>query len=338
MTPTTFSNPELERKIEKEHAKNMHEVKSSARFFAESDKPHTDENDLSPYIGNFITRYDQLQAYAEKQIQSSLNKAQGAMILSAWKEQNDKLQNRMEDTKHKVKLLKHQAENIILTYNWSLYEVIILGIVASSSMEAFLSRGAFQLFGENLGISYIIALCFAVIMGFLAHFIAKYFKNSKTERQLKIRMLATTAVMSVFFYLLAMLRIMFFEKIGIMDEKDALSPFYFTLMNLIFFGTSVVLAYLYLPTKEERRAKDRQKELKKEIEKGEKEIFALSDEQEKAITKRDEALSERMAIMEYGKYISKWIQALKTEIVEEFKITNIHNRKTPIPNCFKQTL
>ena len=330
-TARTFCHPKLEISIMQEHAKFKKEAGSAAKLFAQKDLPALEGDVLDPYISGIVGKYEQQKTIATKEIQASVHKASGVMELDAWKDADADLQAQVETQQKKADALQYECDTLDSTYNWKHFPLIWLLIVSGSALEAFFSRGSFQLFGENLGLSYLIAFLFGGLMALLSHLVPKYIQKGQTPEEQKARTWTVALVMTLFFAFLASLRVLFFNKTGQLQSDLLLVGISFVFINLVLFAASCYLAYYYLPTKEDTKAKEKLDELTKTH----KEIDALKGTQQQAKQDRNAILTDRMARMEYAKYIEKWIESLKRDSIEEFKMVNIHQRGK-IPSCFKQ--
>lgn len=322
--------------VRKVHAETKQKAAQDARFYAEEGKPDVNEDDLRPYVSSLVCSYDLLEAEAENITQANSNKAQGTIEREEWEEKNSKLDQEIKDHEHDKKRVKHAKESIVSSYPWDRYPLVKAAVYICSGFEALVSRSSFQVLGQSVGASYLIALGFAFIMALLAEFTAKLIKSAKTPQELKIRIGASIVIMAGFFFVLTRLRLMFLHLTNTFSPEMEVSPIYFVLLNLVFFAVSVSVAYFYMPEKEEMQARDKERKLEKELAAIDRKIGKLKEEKLKEERKCKDSLKDRAASIMSEESLKKWIQSLKNETIQEFISVNIRYRKTRMSNCFKQ--
>ncbi len=195
----------------------------------------------------------------------------------------DELKNRtmheVDIKDQKIKNLDVDIRRIKITYDWSSYYKVLIGIVALSSIDALMNYSSYQVIAKYLILAILLAIATAVGLSFASHTIGKRMQKALTTKAKWIWFLSGLFGGGVVFFGLGLLRQTYLRDTGLLAN----SPIIWMLLNNFFFAVAVLLAYTKLPTEAQEKEKQLKDQKLIEIEKLKKEKGELLGQLEREV-------------------------------------------------------
>ncbi len=205
-------------------------------------------------------------------------------------------------TAHEIDIINQKINNIEvdlkrskITYNWSTYYKVLIGIVALSSIDALMNYSSYQVIAKYLIFAIILSIATAIGLSISAHTIGKRMQKALTVKDKWINFLSGLLGGGIVFFGLGLLRQTYLRDIGLLAN----SPLIWMLLNNFFFAIAILLAYTKLPTDIQEKEKQVRDQKQEEIEKLKKEKQALLDKLEMEIKRINECEQKRESFKVY---------------------------------------
>lgn len=325
---------EIDEMLQKEHQKIKEAAYEDGKFNAlkNPSQPFVEGDKLIHYIAGYKANYEQLALRVLEKYRPATHLPEGR-IDADWAEiQNKRLNDAIKQLMIQKNLLKKELGSFdpsemasrLRKINW-----ISAGLFVG---ELALNTQAFQITGDNLISSLILAasVSFTVCLG--AHFAGRRYKDAKTKMARRIILLCSAVGITVFSSVVAALRSFWMTKMGI-----DISPMSFTVFNIAFFAIAALLNWYIHPTKEEMEAHRGKLQKYYQIKKLEKELERKNKELVEHEISSKEASKRHIQQVVCSEYAVEKIKRMYEETVQAFKNGNIQCRKD-IPGCFSDPI
>jgi hypothetical protein len=331
---TGHHDPEIQEIIRKADLEITEHASESAKHFAQTNRPHPFDDNLVHYTGGIKTRCEKLGTEIAIRLQAKGHIPQGKLDIDNHKEHDANYEKEITAKEHqnrndRFELGKFNSKDFFTVLFWVgiLTAIILLG-------EIFFNTGAFQVTGENMLFALVISIGISITVALSTHIVPFLYKSAKNAFQRRMVVLISLLIMTILFTALAILRSTYFSI-----HNVTINPFYFVIINLVFFIVSCLISYFILPPWEKIKVIAHRFRLHNIISKREKEIEKLKEERTKLKVAITEKTKDRLIIIHYAGYIGNIIRKIYSHAVEVFKITNMSFRSDQkTPKCFSDVL
>lgn len=327
-----LSDPELDGFIRDQNKQLQEQVRAKARHFAKRNQPASVGDNLEHYIGECRSGYEKLTSDVFERLLPATHYNEAKVETDYYREKDDRLSQEieileLENQNDTLELGDYDPGNIPQRIKWMLIitTIILIG-------EILLNIKAFQVMGDNLLVSFLIAVGVSLAVSIFSHLAPMLYKEAKTKMRRRLIVVITLFSATAFFYAIAMLRSAYFASNG-----TTVSPWYFVVFNLLIFIVSALLSYFFLPTWPEIKYYWHCKKITDKIQKRLSEIKERTDQKEDIRTTVLENTKLRMKILHKAQYKIEAIKKMCLQAIEIFKNTNLTYRMDRVtPDCFNK--
>ncbi|MCF8278218.1 MAG: hypothetical protein K9J17_15935 [Flavobacteriales bacterium] len=309
----------IEQEIHRKHTRLNDESKDKGRFFGRQNVP-LPKQPINHYIRFIVEGYKVIFQEAKRDIEKI-----SSDMDSTIEQLDDRISQFTEVSRHltyNLAILDKELPKDTTGYPWSFLPYAIVAVIFMLAAETGFNGVAFQIFGQSLFFSVIMAVGVSASIMLLFHGYRKTLALAKTPATRWLIILGWVVFYTVVFYFLAQLRMDYLKAV---DSAEEISPVMFILVNwLLLLATGYVLSKF--PTWEALKVKLTRKQMEKNI---------ADKARQKAETERElaEMQTYRRAVsIDYGnmpKYetnMRDWINSLARQSVSDFLHENIQYR------------
>lgn len=324
---SSVHDKELESLIAEKDAEIKAIARKTGKILADRKLPNATGDQLLPHISEIKARYEKLCAIVYKRLQPAAHFPEVNTDVQSVGEHRKKAED-------EIYHLNKQIENL----NSELGEINVEGIYHSVRetkikttiiflAEVFFNAMAFQVLGENLLFSFLIAIPVTLTIAEFSKLVALQYKKIQNKIKRRIFVAVSLLLVITLFFTLG-----YFRSQALGKEGFSLATLCFVIINLFIFLVSAFLHFKYSLTKEEKVRYHTYKKLKSEI-----------NNLEKLISENDTELNEKAVhALQLAHYTENLIEELKKsykEAVEIMKSTNIMLRPDRrVPDCFSDAI
>ncbi|MBK9721969.1 MAG: hypothetical protein IPO78_10190 [Saprospiraceae bacterium] len=163
----------------------------------------------------------------------------------------------------KINSIEVDISRIKITYDWSSYYKVLIGIVALSSIDALMNYSSYQVIAKYLLFAILLSVATAIGLSLASHTLGKRMQKALTVKEKWIWFLSGLLGGGIVFFGLGLLRQTYLRDTGLLAN----SPFVWMLLNDFFFAIAILLAYTMLPMDAQEKDKQLKDQKLLEIEK-----------------------------------------------------------------------
>ena len=327
-------HPDVEELLQKGHLVLIDTARKLGIVFAKKKMPAYKDNNLMNYIGEIKTTCESMATDVVNLIQPSAFFSEAHIEGEYFQKKAEKINEdkKTQETQNNIdrdKLGDHNHSNILKRIGKVFIIMIVLSIV-----DVFFNTKAFQVMGDSILFAIFISMGVSFVLCLLAHFFSYALKKARNAISRVITISIEIIIIFLFFIAIAFLRTKYLAS-----QDISISPFYFIVLNFVFFLAAFLASYFIYPSPEEMKEYRLKAELLDEIKKREKVIQQLELE----LLEIDQIIKEkammRIRIADYTNNTLERIRKMYYEAIEVFKITNLKYRDdTIIPQSFSIVL
>lgn len=328
-----YTNPELEREIEKEHFRLWQLAKEMGiRMGLKRSADGVD--DLSTLTESIYSGYNELMSFANRRNQSVVEMAHGAMDVAHYKQDNKRLTSEAKKAESVWKVSLDRLGDLRATNGayWRFAGGILLAILVAIYDVLYISS-AFQVSGEPLYKSILMGIGISVALGVVGILGSASIEMVKNKLLKRVLYTGLFIFVSSGLYVICAIRSDYFHQV----TGKTISPWEFLLLNLIalaafhFIATMIIIP-TWAKIKETKEIRRRQKDVAKNkaaYQKLNAEIVT-NDSEVESIKKY------KLSLLSFGKSIEALIQRYYESSLAEFKRAYIEESDSVVPPCFAQ--
>ncbi|MCF8459620.1 MAG: hypothetical protein K9G46_02765 [Flavobacteriales bacterium] len=309
----------LEQEVQRKHTQLNHDSKDKGRFFGKQNLPLAKDS-LNHYIHFIIEGYRVIYQESKR----DLDKVSGE-IDSAIEQLDERISQSIDKSHqltHKLAILDKELPHDSSDYPWKVFPFVLLAVLFMLAAETGFNGMAFQIFGQNLLFSMIMAVGVSAAIMLLFHGYRKTLSIAKTSAQRWLIILGWAVFYTIVFYFLAHLRMDYLKATGSTEE---ISTVMFILVNwLLLLATGYVLTKC--PTWEAVKHKVRQMKMEKAIADTNREKTETDTELAEMQTHRKALMKDYENMPKREKSMRDWIHSLLRQSVSDFLHENIQYR------------
>ena len=336
---TTMYYKELEEKVVQEDKKSEFNAVELAARLAENQKPSLMGDNLLAYTqtirGSYLSMWGEAKKVLQTGGESDLNEHDEKFI----EKQRKTIATKIADFQHNLKTKKVEFERIIDDFPWQQYKIVIVILVALGLLEGLVDTRAFQSFGDNFIVALIWGLGVGLSTSVACHVLPKVIRKGKTRWQRILIAWFVTDFFATIFYVIGLFRLD-----GISNNLDigaqtasshvGVTPWQFALINLLFFATSLLVSYFYLPDRTNELKRSQKQKFASDIKDYQKQIDSLESESKRLDEEHQKIVAGRKQSLIYEQRLKEWIASLYEKTVGRFISENSIRRGDGIPDCF----
>lgn len=182
-----------------------------------------------------------------------------------------------------------------ITYRWSNYYKVLIGIGALSSIDALMNYSSYQVIAKYLIFAILLSITTAIGLTISAHTIGKRMQKTISVKDKWINFLLGLLGGGIVFFGLGLLRQAYLRDTGLLAN----SPFVWMLLNNFFFVIAILLAYTKLPNDTQERDKQERDQKQEEIQNLKNEKRALLNKLETEEKRVNECKQKRESFKVY---------------------------------------
>ncbi|MGE0637680.1 MAG: hypothetical protein AB7P01_14640 [Bacteroidia bacterium] len=325
MKTTTFSAfaqtrvEALETEIEQEHQVIHEEALKKSRFFAQENRPAPKEA-INSYVRPIIEGYSLLTNKVKMGLSKLILEIENE--LSICKTSIAQLSGQKATLVKEINLKRSALEKYVTTYPWRVLPLVLLFAAIMLVSEVLFNALAFQVFGNSLLFSILIALGITLAVVVVFHLFQKSLTLAKTLLHRILIVIFWVCIITLFFYFLGVFRNSFFES----NENNNEVP----LLGFIIINWILLIATGYILGKCPQWADvmNKYEELKgkRKIRKLTKSLSALDAELNKRETTQKALERDRDHIPSLQEELSNWISSMTRKTLSDFVMENVANR------------
>ncbi|MBK8954988.1 MAG: hypothetical protein IPM34_05455 [Saprospiraceae bacterium] len=162
----------------------------------------------------------------------------------------------------KINNIEVDIRRIIISYDWSSYYKVLIGIVALSSIDALMNYSSYQVIAKYLLFAILLSVATAIGLSLASHTLGKWMQKALTTKGKWIWFLSGLLGGGVVFFGLGLLRQTYLRDTGLLAN----SPIIWMLLNNFFFAIAILLAFTKLPSDAQEKEKQLKDQKLQEIE------------------------------------------------------------------------
>ena len=336
---TSMYYEKLEEKIVQEDKKIEQNALELASRLAEDHKPRLEGDNLSAYTQTIKGGYTSLWGESKKVLQTGLEDDLNAHDEQFIRKQKKTIEGKVAELKHNLRTKKVELERIIDDFPWRQYRIVIAILVSLGLLEGLVDTKAFQNFGDNFIVALIWGLGIGLSTSVACHVLPKVIRKGKTRWQRILIIWLITDFFVTIFYVIGMFRLnglsnnLDIER-AVTASHAGVTPWQFALINLLFFATSLLVSYFYLPDRKNELKRSQKQKFALEIKDCQKQIDGLEAESKSLDDEHQKIVAGRKQSLIYEQKLKEWIASLYEKTVGRFISENSIRRGDGVPDCF----
>lgn len=310
---------DIEQEVQAKHHALNTEAKEKGQYFGKQNLP-THAEPINNYVRPIIEGYRIIYQEAKRAMERVTGEVEAAI---------DQLDDQIVQWKDKVKVIVHDISMLEkqLTvdnsnYPWRIFPLVLIGALFMVSAETGFNGVSFQIFGQNLFVSIIMAVGVSVALVLLFHGFKKSLTWAKTQAQRWAIIAGWIVFYTVVFYFLAELRQMYLVANG---EEHNISKLMFILVNwLMLLATAFLLSKF--PSWQAIQARMARKPIERKIKKKIEEKERVEKELSEKLTQLKALERDRANAPKYDDGTRDLIGVMARKTVSDFLHENIQYR------------
>jgi len=254
-----------------------------------------------------------------------------------------KLRKRVSDKLQQVRNNLRIKERTIENLNSCKQSILLgkkagYGIFLLTGSEVIFASSSFQIFVQNLMLSFIVGATFGVALYYSAVLGAKLLRKAKKRLQFIGIFASILLVIGAVFATLGHFRIVYLQQMSDGENiGNHLSAFQFAGIQLFLFTCAILLKYFFMPTREEQESYREWKEAKNDLGKLKKQEKSLEDTIENLEAGLDKTLITRRSLISKAADIELKIVTLYRDCCSNYIQGNLFHRdlKGKVPVSFQ---
>ncbi len=319
---SSFSREKLkkvEKDIQEKHEDLNQEAKSQGAHFGRQNLPQKDEP-INNYLRPVIEGYRVVFQEAKRAVEGISGEIETAL---------DQLDDQIEQWQGKVKKALHEKSLLVKefpkdksNYPWKIFPLVLFGIIFMVGAETGFNGVAFQVLGQNLLISILMAIGVSVGIVLLFHFFKRSLAWGTTPLQKHLIILGWIVFYTALFYLLAELRQ---EYLAANGESHNIPKLMFVAVNwLMLLATAFILQWF--PSRDAIQALMKRKPLERQIAIKENELKRLEQELSEKKTQKKILERDMLNMPKYENSTRALLSVMARKSVSDFLHENLQYR------------